>query len=154
MPQIEDSDKSLKLTRRVPLSNASLSRRDTVEERSNRGLNLIWSRGSIVVLINAFQKQNNLSKSIMTLVATGTSNRAASLVGKAGEGLWGQTNPQWYACVVKADNEDGTIKVQWDDRKKFTFRLPVEKFRLTKEPDEDPMGTPFDVLFKDKDGDY
>lgn len=52
-------------------------------------------------------------------------------VGTRGMGQWGKRNPQWYPCVVKAINPDGTIKVQWDEDHKFTFRLPLEHFQST-----------------------
>ena len=81
---------------------------------------------------------NNEKAQTMTSVGTkGTttaSSSAADLVGCNGEGLFGKQNPKWYPCDVKKDNQDGTIKVQWDEGKKFTARLPAENFRLTEEP--------------------
>ena len=58
-------------------------------------------------------------------------------VGSTGLGLFGKKCPKWYKCVVKADNGDGTIKVQWDDDKKYTKRLPVANFRCDMYEDDD-----------------
>jgi len=67
---------------------------------------------------------------------------------------FGKKNPQWYACTVKADNCDGTIKVQWEDGKKFTKRLPVHKFRLEEEQVDD-TNVPFDIFAPNVgEGDY
>ena len=89
-----------------------------------------------------------------TTTTTTTASSAIGLVGRHGMGRFGTKNPAWYACVVKAHNGDGTIKVQWEEDKKFTFRLPVEKFRLEQEAPVEPE-FPIEVLFKtDEDGDY
>ena len=61
---------------------------------------------------------------------------AKHLVGKDGMGQWGKKN-LWYPCVVKQDNNDGTIKVQWYDDMKYTKRLPIEKFRVHTEGHND-----------------
>lgn len=96
----------------------------------------------------------------MTSVGTGTAT-ATSLVGRRGVGLFGSKHPRWYACVVKMDNMDGTLKVQWDDGKKYSKRLPEENFKLTTthdDKDEDlAMGgedVPQDIFATVGDGDY
>lgn len=97
----------------------------------------------------------------MTSVGTSatTSTTAAELVGQSGMALFGKKNPKWYRCVVKADNQDGTIKVQWDEGKKFTKRLPVQNFRLEEDDNDEgeicppPMSDIFSTCAAD-DGDY
>ena len=63
-------------------------------------------------------------------MASTARDNIARLVGKRGFGLWGKRNPVWYACVVKAVNADGTLKVQWDEDGRYTFQFPMEKFHL------------------------
>jgi len=55
----------------------------------------------------------------------------SELVGCKGMGKFGVKNPEWYPCVVKEENKDGTLNVQWDDGKKVTNKLPMEKFCLS-----------------------
>ena len=86
---------------------------------------------------------------------------AKHLVGKDGMGQWGKKN-LWYPCVVKQDNNDGTIKVQWYDDMKYTKRLPIEKFRAHMEDkiDEPAVDVPMNIFAsiigdgKDDNGDY
>ena len=101
------------------------------------------------------------AKKVMTSVAGATTvttaaSSAADLVGRHGEALFGKQNPKWYPCVVKADNNDGTIKVQWDEDKKYTSRLPVEKFKPDADVDDDEEPGP-DIpmnIFAPDEGDY
>ncbi|CAB9511589.1 expressed unknown protein [Seminavis robusta] len=91
----------------------------------------------------------------MTSIATSINTNASHLVGWHGVALFGKKNPKWYPCVVKKDNQDGTVKVQWDDGGKFTKQLPVEKFRPDIQEVDEPTDVAFDVLFKkEEDGDY
>ena len=70
-------------------------------------------------------------------------------------GRFGTKNPAWYACVVKADNQDGTIKVKWDDGGKFTKRLPVENFVPDGSNDDEPVDdVPMDIFAMNIGGDY
>lgn len=103
-------------------------------------------------------QQQKLRTQKMTSVATkSTITSAASLVGCRGMGQFGSKHPKWYPCVVKMDNQDGTIKVQWDEGKKFTKSLPVEKFELSnnherEEPVEDNV--PMNIFAEAAGGDY
>mmetsp|Transcript_6383 Transcript_6383/g.9823 ORF Transcript_6383/g.9823 Transcript_6383/m.9823 type:complete len:84 (+) Transcript_6383:82-333(+) len=71
----------------------------------------------------------------MTSIGTSTESSigcsVSDLIGRRGLGEFGKKNPKWYSCVVKKDNNDGTIKVQWDEGKKFTKRLCMMISRLT-----------------------
>ena len=89
----------------------------------------------------------------MTSVGTGSQNTAATaeLVGCNGEGLW--KDGKWYSCIVKKDNQDGTIKVQWDTKKEtsttcilVSSRFPVENFRLEKDDVEEPNFVPTSIF--------
>lgn len=95
----------------------------------------------------------------MTSVGTGTTGTASSLVGCRGVALFGTKNPSWYPCVVHTDNLDGTLKVQWEDGKKYTKRLPEENFKLTvdetkDEPVQEDVDVPQDIFAKFGEGDY
>ena len=73
-------------------------------------------------------------------------------VGSCGMGQFGKKD-KWYPCIVKKDNNDGTIKVQWTDDMKFTKRLPVEKFCPDNaEPDEPVDNVPMDIFASTGDG--
>ena len=88
---------------------------------------------------------------VADLVWDGADNSDAThLVGRNGMALFGKKSPKWYPCVVKKDNMDGTIKVQWDEDKKYTKRLPVENFRLEGGDTEDPMDVPCIDIFGPK----
>mmetsp|Transcript_25965 Transcript_25965/g.29704 ORF Transcript_25965/g.29704 Transcript_25965/m.29704 type:complete len:88 (-) Transcript_25965:2334-2597(-) len=87
----------------------------------------------------------------MTSIGT-TISSAADLVGCNGMALFGKKNPNWYPSVVKKDDMDGTIKVQWEEDKKFTMRLPMEKFRPDDDPNDDLIGVP--SIFGNEGGDY
>mmetsp|Transcript_6382 Transcript_6382/g.9821 ORF Transcript_6382/g.9821 Transcript_6382/m.9821 type:complete len:96 (+) Transcript_6382:82-369(+) len=95
----------------------------------------------------------------MTSIGTSTESSigcsVSDLIGRRGLGEFGKKNPKWYSCVVKKDNNDGTIKVQWDEGKKFTKRLPIEKFRLEDEPVHVHDDIKIDNIFgNNDDGDY
>lgn len=94
----------------------------------------------------------------MTSVGTETATTvsAADWVGRRGMGQFGTKNPKWYPCVVKMDNKDGTIKVQWEEDQKFTKRLPVEKFKLENDDDvEYAENVPVNIFaLASGDGDY
>ena len=88
---------------------------------------------------------------------TATSSKASVpvkyAVGSCGMGQFGKKD-KWYPCVVKKDNNDGTIKVQWTDDKKFTKRLPVEKFCQNHNVEPYEPVVPMDIFASTGDGDY
>ena len=60
-----------------------------------------------------------------------------------------------YCRSEGSAQRETTIKVQWDQDKKFTFRLHIEKFCVVQElVEESPMEVPIDIFQPNDEGDY